>query len=119
MLFNSSFSLNPIPAKTYVLFVFQAHLISVFCMQDYFDWAGEVMTQIVHSTNSCAGRSEELATPGWEPWKAAVNRDLHMEFGCSWSRMHSLELQSPFYEVKEGEGWISPENMKTILNAGS
>lgn len=64
MLFNSSSSLSPIPAKTCVVSVFKAHLISVFCKQDYFDRAGEVMTQIVDSTNSCAGRSEEVATSG-------------------------------------------------------
>lgn len=67
MLFNRSSSLSPIPAKTYVVSVLKAHLISVFSMQDYFDRAGEVMTQIVDSTNSCAGRSEEVATSGGEP----------------------------------------------------
>lgn len=85
---------------------FKADLISVFCKQDYFDRAGEAMTQIVDSTNSCAGRSEEVATSGWEPWKAAVDRHLCTEFGCSWNRMHSLELQSPFYQVK-GRGRVN------------
>lgn len=29
-----------------------------------------------------------------------------MEFGCSWNRMHSLELQSPFHQVK-GRGRVN------------
>lgn len=98
--------LFPSQQSVSVVSVFKAHLISVFCKQDYFDRAGEVMTQIVDSTNSCAGRSEEVATSGWEPWKAAVARHPCMEFGCSWNRMHSLELQSPFHQVK-GRGRVN------------
>lgn len=41
--------------------------MQVFCRQDYFDRAGEAMTLIVDNTNSYAGRSEEVATSGWEP----------------------------------------------------
>lgn len=47
MLFNNSSPLSPIPAKTHGVLYFKAHLIQVFSKQDYFDGAGEVMTQIV------------------------------------------------------------------------
>jgi len=64
------------------------------------------MTQIVQNTNSCAGRSEKVATSGWEPWKAAVGRHLCTELSCSWSRMHNLGLHSPFHQVK-GRGRVN------------
>lgn len=46
---------------------FKANLIQIFSTQDYFDGAGEVMTQIADDTNSSAGGAAEVATSGWEP----------------------------------------------------
>lgn len=64
------------------------------------------MTQIVDNTNSYAGRSEEVATSGRRPWKAAVDRHLCTELSCSWNRMQNLGLQSPFHQVK-GRGRVN------------
>lgn len=49
------------------LLYFKANSIQIFPKQDYFDGAGEVMTQIADDTNSSAGRAAEVATSGWDP----------------------------------------------------
>jgi len=93
------------------LLYFKANLIQIFSKQDYFDGAGEVMTQIADDTNSSAGGAAEVATSGWEPWAAAADRHLFMELE------QDAQPRAPV-TIPPGQ-WKGLEQVKTILNVCS